>query len=94
MTSNWDTFDKDVQTGSLTDDEKKAINWYFIEIFMLLAFIFAYMFVIFVRFLFKVRFHITDPKKRYVPDTDFIDVEATAFQFYITMAAPVFVSMF
>jgi len=61
---------------------------------MLCAFIFAYMFIIFVRFFFKLRFHVTDKNKSYEPGTDFMEVEATSFQFYITMAAPVFVTLF
>jgi len=56
-----------------------AINWFLIEVFMLMGFVFSYMLVIFVRFFTKVKFHLEDPERCFEPQSDFIEVEATAF---------------
>lgn len=90
ITYYWDDYTQN--DDALTTDEEVAVNWYFIEIFMLMGFILSYMLIIFVRFFFKVRFNVSDPERCYEVNTDFIEVEATAFQFYITIAAPLFVT--
>eukprot|EP00352_Strombidinopsis_acuminata_P009274 CAMPEP_0176375172 /NCGR_PEP_ID=MMETSP0126-20121128/27321_1 /TAXON_ID=141414 ORGANISM="Strombidinopsis acuminatum, Strain SPMC142" /NCGR_SAMPLE_ID=MMETSP0126 /ASSEMBLY_ACC=CAM_ASM_000229 /LENGTH=120 /DNA_ID=CAMNT_0017736141 /DNA_START=304 /DNA_END=666 /DNA_ORIENTATION=- len=90
ITFFWEAYTK--HDDNLNADQSVAINWYFIEIFMLMGFILSYVMIIFVRFFLKVRFHISDPEKCYEVNTDFIEVEGTAFQFYITIAAPLFVT--
>jgi len=70
------------------------VNWYFIEVFMLLGFVLSYVLILAVRFFFKIRFHLDQEGRCFELNTDFIEVEALAFQFYVTVTAPFFVSYF
>lgn len=90
LTGNWTQY---INSGNPGSDVYKAVVWYLIEVFMLLGYALSYMLLLFVRFLFKMRIHLEIPHAYFSVNSDFIEAEGIACQYYITMAAPAFVTI-